>query len=163
MSLISAHLGLLEFLRTEHSGLMGLQLQAPPEILINAHRFAMDLYEPCHDLVGSMIISSGYRCPELNALVGGSKTSAHMRGRAVDAVPSDLAMLEAFSRIAGSDLPFDQLIWEHNKWIHLGGAEHWREPRRQVLMKFSDGYEPFSDTDPRVLKVPHVLVELASH
>ena len=31
-----------------------------------------------------VVISSGYRCPELNAAVGGSKTSQHMKAQAID-------------------------------------------------------------------------------
>lgn len=34
-------------------------------------------------------VTSGYRCPKLNALVGGVKTSLHLQGQAVDFVVSD--------------------------------------------------------------------------
>lgn len=37
----------------------------------------------------TMKVTSGYRCPRLNELVGGVKTSLHMKGRAVDFMVSD--------------------------------------------------------------------------
>jgi uncharacterized protein YcbK (DUF882 family) len=41
-----------------------------------------------------LIISSGYRCPEYNKKIGGAPNSAHVLGKAVDIVVSDL---KAFS------------------------------------------------------------------
>ena len=41
--------------------------------------------QPLRDVYGkSMHINSGYRCPRLNALVGGSATSQHVKGEAAD-------------------------------------------------------------------------------
>jgi hypothetical protein len=40
--------------------------------------------EPIRDVVGVMIIDSGFRCPANNQAVGGKKDSAHLLGLAAD-------------------------------------------------------------------------------
>lgn len=78
-------------------------------------------------------INSGYRCPAVNAAVGGKIASAHMDGRAADFVPVGMYLREAFDKIKASDLPFDQLIVEYGTWIHVAIARQGVDPRRQVL------------------------------
>ena len=80
-------------------------------------------------------VNSWYRCPALNVAIGGSKSSAHMKGLAVDWEPAGMELSAAFDRVAASALPFDQLILERTKdgaaWIHVGLSEG--KPRREVL------------------------------
>ena len=68
-----------------------------------------------------IIVNSGYRCPKLNAAVGGSATSQHMKGEAADITAGDPTKnKELFDMIAQSAIPFDQLIDEKNyRWIHV--------------------------------------------
>lgn len=67
-----------------------------------------------------IIISSGYRSPKLNKVVGGSNTSAHTKGWAVDfTCPSFGSPLEIAKAIAESDIKFDQLIHEFDSWVHI--------------------------------------------
>jgi hypothetical protein len=67
-------------------------------------------------------VSSGFRCEELNLIIGGSKTSAHMQGLAADIHSPDLTPLELaeFIRDNMADESFDQVINEFNKWVHTG-------------------------------------------
>lgn len=69
----------------------------------------------------SMILSSGYRCPALNSLVGGAKESQHMLGQAADfTCPSfgpPKAIFEKLEPLMGI-LGIDQLILEP-VWIHV--------------------------------------------
>ena len=69
-----------------------------------------------------VIVSSGFRCEELNLIIGGSKTSAHMKGLAADIICPDLTPLELaeFIRDNMADEGFDQVILEFNKWTHVG-------------------------------------------
>lgn len=79
-----------------------------------------------------VIVTSGYRCPELNDLVGGSANSQHMRGEAADFVAPRFGPPLAVCRaIAASDIRFDQVIWE-GTWVHVSFVED-RKPRGQVL------------------------------
>lgn len=71
-----------------------------------------------------MIISSGFRGTELNKIIKGSKTSAHLDGLALDfTCPKFGTVQEVFNAIAKSGIEFDQLIIERlggKEWIHLG-------------------------------------------
>ncbi len=79
-------------------------------------------------------ISSAYRCPELNAAVGGVPGSRHAMGLAVDfTCPQFGAPLATARAIADSALEFDQLIHEYGRWVHLGLAPAASVPRRQTL------------------------------
>ena len=81
-----------------------------------------------------IIVTSGFRCHELNIAVGGSKTSQHEKGEAVDIrtvedTPDENKKL--FDLIIKLNLPFDQLINEHNfDWVHVS---HSKNNRKQIL------------------------------
>lgn len=69
-----------------------------------------------------MVITSGFRCEELNKAVGGVKTSQHRFFRAIDFIPKGMDLDECFSRLKMSNLVYGQLIKEHsgsNAWIHV--------------------------------------------
>jgi len=76
------------------------------------------ILQPLRDAWGKPItISSGYRCPELNKAVRGSKTSAHMLGYAADLqcdAESDQDLFNAFVKgfLQEQKIPFDQCIVE---------------------------------------------------
>lgn len=80
-----------------------------------------------------MIVSSGYRSQKLNAAIGGSKTSAHMRGEAMDFTCPDFGSAkEVFEAIKKSGIQYTQLILEFpnspSAWVHIGfGNDRRRE------------------------------------
>jgi zinc D-Ala-D-Ala carboxypeptidase len=94
-----------------------------------------EVLEQIRSLLGDnpLKVSSGYRCLILNKAIGGSKTSAHMDGRAADftcsnfGTPFDIAVT-----ISGSDIQFDQVIQE-GTWVHIGIARDGEVPRREIL------------------------------
>ncbi len=90
-------------------------------------------------LAAPLIISSGYRCPALNALIGGAKKSQHMEGLAADFIsPAAGTPAQVCQRIASSSLAFDQLIYEYT-WCHISFGS---PPRRSILTfnKTTGGY-----------------------
>ncbi len=91
------------------------------EIIKNLQLLATKL-EEVRTLLGYPIhITSGYRCPDLNFVVRGSRNSQHMEGLAADFVcPQFGTPYDVCVKIAGSDLMFDQLIYEYGNWTHLG-------------------------------------------
>lgn len=74
---------------------------------------------------GPILVSSGFRCPELNKAVNGSETSAHLTGYAVDLVPAN-GKMDAFKKFIVDYMKirmFDQCIIEKSgktEWIHIG-------------------------------------------
>ena len=81
-----------------------------------------------------IIVTSGYRCKELNAAVGGTRNSQHLKGQAADIVSDDFEAFRRFVRRWCKDNEFDQCIFEHSggrEWIHISYVEG--RNRRQVL------------------------------
>lgn len=89
------------------------------------------LIDNCLDIIrgsfGEPIkVNSGYRCPELNTAVKGSKTSAHVKGMAADLDSKDNkklwdTIIELNKR---GIIEFRQLIWEKGNdqspaWVHI--------------------------------------------
>lgn len=83
-------------------------------------------------------ITSGYRCPQLNKKVGGSATSAHMIGYAVDMQPIKRPFKDFVEFVKNylSDKEYDQLLLETSskgtKWVHLGLYNQKGEQRKQI-------------------------------
>jgi hypothetical protein len=70
-----------------------------------------------------ILVSSGYRSPQVNAAVGGSKSSAHMSGLAVDFSCPGFGTPKQICKKLGphmKELDIDQLIHEYDTWVHLG-------------------------------------------
>lgn len=129
------HFTLAEMTSTLHRGIDN----TPPAEVLEALRLTAWAMEALRNSVlggNPCTVSSGYRCPKLNHRVGGSKTSAHMAGRAVDFNVYRLGSpLDVCRAIAASGAAFDQLI-EEGTWVHIafGG-----EQRRQILTKGPKG------------------------
>ena len=84
------------------------------------------LLDPIREAWGEpIVVSSGYRCKQLNALVGGAKYSHHILGCAADIIAGNKAdHRRLFKLIQQMQLEgrikFTQLIWEGNgRWIHI--------------------------------------------
>lgn len=91
------------------------------------------ILDPLREKYGKPItVSSGYRCEELNELVGGAKNSQHKKGLAADITTGSISKnKKLFDLIIKLNLPFDQLINENNyKWIHVSYSA---KPRKQIL------------------------------
>lgn len=79
-------------------------------------------------------INSGFRCVELNRLVGGVENSQHCLGLAADIVcPSFGSARELAQKIAKSTLEFDQLILEFDRWVHISIHPRDELPRKEIL------------------------------
>lgn len=73
-----------------------------------------------------IIVTSGYRSPLVNRTVGGSPTSAHMSGRAVDFIAPGFGLPLVICRaILAAKIKFDQMI-EEGTWVHISFDERMR-------------------------------------
>lgn len=93
----------------------------PPQYIINRLILTADKMEGVRKVCGNVpiFVSSGYRCELLNELIGGSKTSAHPKGYAIDFKVAGKSIREVIKLIENSDIRFDQLINEFNRWVHI--------------------------------------------
>lgn len=80
-----------------------------------------------------MNISSGYRSPRLNGhpLINGAPNSQHTTGQAVDFTIKGMTPKQIIEKVKGSGVEFDQLINEHNIWVHISYNKG--KNRKQVL------------------------------
>ena len=83
-----------------------------------------NVLEPLRRRFGVIRITSGYRCAELNARVGGSPSSQHMRGEAADINVSGKSGAMKMAAYIRDNLPFDQLLIESRAkdsvfWLHV--------------------------------------------
>lgn len=138
---ISKHLSLAEVSRSETAKRKGINNTPSGEHLENFKKLAENIFEPIREHFGVPIhISSGYRSKELNAAIGGSATSQHCSGEAIDidmdGSASGVTNAQVFNFIK-DNLQFDQLIWEFGSnsnpdWVHVS-YETTGKQRKQIL------------------------------
>jgi len=126
---------LSEFLRSDTATRRGIDNRPKASELANIRNILAPGMQQVRDILGLPVqITSGYRCPEVNAAIGGSKSSQHMEGLAADFVCPQLGSPRTVAQYliehAGARLQFDQLIWEGG-WVHISFVA--KNPRRQVL------------------------------
>lgn len=77
-------------------------------------------------------VNSGYRCKELNKLVGGVNTSYHLKGLAVDITVGNSKSNKELFNLIKDNFEFDKLINEYNySWIHLQISN---EKNRKIIL-----------------------------
>lgn len=128
---LTEHFSLAELTASATAQRLGIDNHPGLEIISHLTQLAVQLERVRHALGDNpLIISSGYRCPELNQAVGGARRSAHMEGWAADfTCPAFGTPLQIVRALTAANLPFDKLIQE-GRWVHISfrpGA------RRQVL------------------------------
>lgn len=133
---LSPNFTLEEMVRSQTALRIGIPNTPTDDQVKNLIRLCETALEPARALFPDhpFHTDSGFRCPRLNALVGGASNSAHLDGRAADEIPQGISLQEVFSRIRASDIPFDQMIIECNSWIHWSVPEIGKEPRRTCLI-----------------------------
>lgn len=76
--------------------------------------------QPLRERIGQpIIINSGFRCPKVNSLVRGASNSQHLEGKAVDFHIKGMAVSEIIRFIKATNIEYDQLINEYDKWVHI--------------------------------------------
>lgn len=111
-----------EFERSETASLRGIDNRLPDEYKDNVAALVDNVLDPLREAWGRpLVVTSGYRCPELNKAVGGSASSHHMRGMAADISTGDKASnRKLFQLVLSLELPFTQLIDEKGfSWVHI--------------------------------------------
>jgi hypothetical protein len=141
MSKLSEHLDLSEVTRSESAKRKGISNMPTEAHIANFKLLAEKIFEPIRTHFRCpIIISSGYRSKELNAAIGGSLTSQHCQGEAIDidmdGTPNGVTNRMVFDYIK-DNLEFDQLIFEFGDkenpdWVHVSYESSGKQ-RKQIL------------------------------
>lgn len=137
---LSKNLSLAEVTRSETAKRKGISNMPTPEHLENFKKLAENVFQPIREHFGVPIhISSGYRSAALNKAVGGSSSSQHCTGEAIDIDMDGTAITNAqIFNFIKDNLNFDQLIWEFGTdsnpdWVHVS-YESTGKQRKQILV-----------------------------
>jgi zinc D-Ala-D-Ala carboxypeptidase len=117
---------LSEMIKSETALRHGLDNTPGDTEIANLKRLAENVLQPVrNNYKRGVKVNSGYRAPNVNAAVGGSKTSDHCRGQAADIEIPGVANAELAEWIA-KNLKFTQLILEFytpgvpdSGWVHV--------------------------------------------
>ena len=131
---LSEHFTLAELTQSQTAARLAIDNTPPPAVLAELQRTAQ-LLEKVRTVLGMrpLLISSGYRCHDLNVSIGGAVNSAHVLGMAADFTCPDFGTPLAICRELATYaemLDYDQLIFEFGAWVHIGRSA---TPRRQLL------------------------------
>ena len=124
--MISKHISYKEGVYSNTATRKGINNTPNNEQLDNMELLAEEVFEPLRTYVdGPIKINSFFRCPELNTAIGGSSSSQHCKGQAID-------IDDTFGRMSNAEmyhwikenLDFDQMIWEFGDddnpdWVHI--------------------------------------------
>lgn len=136
--MLSKHFTLDEMTYSEWATRHGIKNTPSGLIVTEMRKLCEEILEPVRELLDRPIhISSGYRNPEVNAGIGGSPTSQHMRGQAADFVVRDTLNTKVIRAILTTEIPFDQLILEFGNagWVHISRSD---TPRGEVFRAVKD-------------------------
>ena len=126
---LSPHFSLFEMTATSHK----VENTPSVEAIVNLCRLCNEVLEPARKKYGHPIkVTSGYRCPKLNDLVGGVKTSRHLTGQAADLRVESKELGRKLFDALKTQPGIDELLYEHKgtaSWIHVAWAE---QPRRRI-------------------------------
>lgn len=136
---LTEHFSLAELCHSQTADRLDLDNTPPDDVMPYLMATARGLEAIRLILRCPVVVSSGYRSPDVNAAVGGSRTSQHVKGQAADiTVPGFGSPSQVMAAILRSDVVFDQCILEFASprdpsrgWVHVSFADR---PRKQALV-----------------------------
>ena len=144
---LTKNLSLQEMLKSRTATRLGLSNSPSEEHVKNMQALAENIFQPLRDYFGVPIhISSGYRSEALNKAIGGSKSSQHCKGEAMDidrdgySQPDNAQIFEYIKK----NLDFDQMIWEFGtqqnpEWVHVSHKRDGKN-RAELLVAYKTSY-----------------------
>lgn len=137
---LSEHFTLEELTISQTAARKGIH-NAPTGVIVDNLTRLCVLLEDIRAVLGRPItISSGYRGPALNEAIGGAKSSQHCLGCAADILIPGMRPDDVVRAIQASDMPYDQLIREYDRWTHVSVPnDPHNAPRKQILIIDNEG------------------------
>jgi len=138
MTQLTKNFSLAEMVKSETALRHGMENNPGPDELNNLLQLCANVLQPIRDHYQKGVkVNSGYRSPDVNAKVGGSRTSDHTRGMAADIEIPGVPNAELATYIR-DNLAYTQLILEFytlgvpdSGWVHVSYDE--QNLKKQVL------------------------------
>lgn len=153
---LSNNLSLKEVIKSNTATKYGIDNNPTAEHLKALKNIAVNGFQPLREGLGMPIfVSSGYRSQALNDRIGGSSTSQHSKGEALD-VDADVYGIitnkEIFDYIY-ANIDFDQLIWEYGNdkepdWVHFSMKLKGKNRKEVLKVKKVKGKSVYSHFKP---------------
>lgn len=106
--------------------------------------------DPLYEVFPSMTFNSFFRSGKLNSAIGGSATSQHTKGEAIDLDSKDNQFNKAIFDYIVKHLDFDQVIYEYGNdkqpdWVHVSYKKtgNRKQVLRAVKVKGKTTYIPY--------------------
>lgn len=119
---LSPHFTVEEFTASDTAARRGID-NALPEHMLAAAQDTCDVLERIRALLGvPVIVTSGYRCPQLNEAIGSSRASDHVKAMAADIkAPAFGSAYEVAHALVPhlDELGVGQVIHEFGAWVHV--------------------------------------------
>lgn len=145
MGSISKYISYIEATKSQTAVRYGIDNSPTDEHLEAMKYVATEIFDKVREHFGVPIgVSSFYRGPALNKKIGGSKTSQHCFGEAIDIdadIYGKITNKQIFDWIR-SNLTWDQMIWEFGDsnepaWVHVSKTKRYQN-RNQILVAYKD-------------------------
>jgi len=137
---LSKNFALSEITHSNTAKRLGIDNEPTEKHLQNMQHLVDNILQPLRDSIGPIRISSGYRNPSLNRAIGGSVSSQHCKGEALDIQFWQMGKMMnelIYEWILDSGLEFDQMINEFDfSWIHISLKS--KDNRKQVLEAYKN-------------------------
>ena len=162
MTRLTEHFTLAEMIVSPTAKRLGIPNAPTAEHIENMRYCCEKILEPVRAKFGPVTINSSYRAPLVNKAVGGSKTSQHVNGQAIDFEVKGVDNKKVADWVA-DNLEFDQVILEfysagdkNSGWVHASIKKEGGNRRmRMVATKSKAGgtsYTQVKDFDPSTTK-----------
>ena len=143
--MISEHISDKEGIHSRTALRRGIDNKATEQHRENMIKVADEVFEPLRTFVGGPIkINSFYRSHDLNEAIGGSTSSQHCKGQAIDIDDTygHATNAEMYNFIK-ENLDFDQMIWEFGddknpNWVHVSYVSA-EDNRNRCLLAYKEG------------------------
>lgn len=156
MTQLTPHFTLEELTHTDHRELDNTPTTSErciidgKEVMVNAYENLPRLAKFLEDLkvvLGGkpIMVNSAFRSEAVNTAVGSKNTSDHRRGCAADIRVPSMTPDQVVRAIIASDLPYQQVIREFDRWTHVSiTTKEGDVPRKSKLIIDKQGTRPFA-------------------
>jgi len=144
MTQLSKHFSLEELTHTDHRELSNEPNETERENLVRLANFLEQVKFVLDDK--PIMVNSAFRSKALNDAVGSKDSSQHRIGCAADLRVPGMTPDQVVQAVIGSQLEFDQVIREFDRWTHISIPNHESDKaRKQALIIDKTGTRPYKE------------------